>query len=95
MRAGLSDYIDRDILVSVPSLFGDVRCRIVVLIGVEVHGLWLQSDELTGRLLPGEMERFASMAPIIFVPFSQIGGVVIGTRPLALAQANGGAEKSG
>jgi hypothetical protein len=48
---------------------------------VEVQGLWLQSDELTGRLLSRDSELYASMAPIVFVPFAQIAGVLVGTKP--------------
>jgi hypothetical protein len=40
----LSQYINRTVLISIPSLFADGHARPFKLLGVELHGLWLQSD---------------------------------------------------
>ncbi len=65
-------------MVSIPTLFNDGACRPFTLLGVEMNGLWLQSDELTGRLLPGDKEGLASTSRAVFVPFAQIAGVLAG-----------------
>jgi hypothetical protein len=77
----ISQYINKTILVSIPVVFQDGRCRPFKLIGVEVPGLWLQADELAGRLLPEALQNYVTAEPVIFVSFAQIAGVVILTRP--------------
>jgi hypothetical protein len=86
MHPKVSQHINKTILVSIPILFHDGRCRPFTLVGVEVAGLWLQADELAGRLLPETMQNYVTAEPVIFVPFAQIAGIVIPTRtPTAVA----------
>jgi hypothetical protein len=80
MTPKLSQFLNRAVLVSIPALFNDGRCRAFTLVGVELHGLWLQSDDLSERLLHGEMKALATTGPIAFVPFAQIAGVLFPTR---------------
>ena len=69
-------------MVSVPALFNDGACREFTLLGAELHGLWLQSDELKRRLLPGDQQHLAATATAaVFVPFAQIAGVLVATGP--------------
>ena len=52
------------------------------MLGAELHGLWLQSDELTQRLLPvDKRELGATAAAAVFVPFAQIAGVLVASGP--------------
>ena len=81
MTPKVSQYINKTILVSIPVLFDDGRCRPFKLIGVEVPGLWLQAHDLAERLLPEAMQNYVTAEPVVFVPFAQIAGVVIPTRP--------------
>lgn len=82
MTPNLAQYLNRTILVSIPSLFEDRMCRYFKLIGAELNGLWLQSDELTNRLLSDEASaHIAQMEPVVFVPFAQIGAVLVPTGP--------------
>jgi hypothetical protein len=81
MTPKVSQYINKTILVSIPVLFDDGRCRPFKLIGVEISGLWLQAHDLAERLLPEAMRNYSTAEPVVFVPFAQIGGVVIPTRP--------------
>jgi hypothetical protein len=81
MTPKVSQYINKTILVSIPVLFDDGRCRPFRLIGVEVPGLWLQAHDLAERLLPEAMQNYVTAEPVVFVPFAQIAGVVIPTRP--------------
>jgi hypothetical protein len=79
MIPNITRYLSKTILVSIPALFQDGACRPFTLMGAELHGLWLQSDELTQRLLSGDQQALASLAPVVFVPFAQIAGVLVAT----------------
>jgi len=73
-------YLNRTVLVSIPTLFEDGECRAYELLGVEVQGLWLRSVELTRRLASDATAACESLDPAVFVPFAQIAGVMIPTR---------------
>jgi Zn-finger nucleic acid-binding protein len=77
----LARYLNKTILVSIPALFEDGLCRPFTLISVEPLGLWLQSGELTERLLHAKREnrQLTEMGPVVFVPFGQIAGVLVTT----------------
>jgi hypothetical protein len=79
MTVTLSRHLNKTVFVSIPALFEDGTCRPYRLLGAELHGLWLQSDELTQRLLSGDQQALASLAPVVFVPFAQIAGVLVAT----------------
>jgi hypothetical protein len=82
MTPKISQFFNRTVMVSIPALFDDGACRPFTLLGAELHGLWLQSDELTRRLLPGDQEHLAATATAaVFVPFAQIAGVLVATGP--------------
>ena len=72
----LADYLNQSILVSIPVLYSDVKCRGYTLVGVELHGLWLQSDELLRDVLDEAGEGTPASTPV-FVPFSHIACVVL------------------
>jgi hypothetical protein len=80
MTPRLNQYLNRTVLVSIPSLFEDGACRAYRLIGVEVQGLWLHSEELIRRLASDDTKDYESFAPVVFVPFGQIAGVMLATR---------------
>lgn len=80
MHPKLSQYINRTVLISIPSLFADGHARPFKLLGVELHGLWLQSDELAKRLLHADQSIYSTMGPVVFVPFAQIASVLFSTR---------------
>jgi hypothetical protein len=80
MTPRVTQYLNKTILVSIPALFDDGACRAYKLHGAEVHGLWLQSEELTRRLASDDTEGCESLDPVVFVPFAQIAGVMIATR---------------
>jgi hypothetical protein len=93
MTPKVSQYINKTILIAIPVLFDDGRCRPFKLIGVEVPGLWLQANDLAERLLPEAMQNYVTAEPVIFVPFAQIAGVVIPTRPPTAAAPIASAAK--
>jgi hypothetical protein len=77
----LTRCLNRTVLVSIPALFDDAACRPYVLEGLELHGLWLRSDELNERLLGENRGELVAANPVVFVPFAWIAGVVVPTAP--------------
>ena len=93
MTQNLTKYVNKTILVSIPALSGDVKCRPYKLTGVELVGLWLQSEQLTSGFLPQDHKAHTQMTWAFFVPYSQIACVAIGE--IAPAAAAGEATASG
>ena len=89
MTLKLGQFLNKTILVSIPALFEDCACRSYKLLAVELHGLWLQSDDLSRRLLADDQQDLVSATPVVFVPFAQISGVLIPTTlPVGLAYSS-------
>jgi hypothetical protein len=84
MMNNISQYLNKTIMVSIPALFEDGKCRPFKLLSVDVVGLWLESDELAMRLLPEQFQLYASTEPVVFVPFAQIAGVLVATSTAAI-----------
>ena len=59
MLSNITRYLNRPVFVSIPTLFNDGVCRPQKLLDVELNGLWLQSEKLTGRLLSREAQHLA------------------------------------
>jgi hypothetical protein len=93
MTQNLSKYVNKTILVSIPSLSGDVKCRPYKLTGVELVGLWLQSEQLASEFLAHDQKAQTQMTWAFFVPYSQIACVAVGA--VAPAVAAGGEPLSG
>jgi hypothetical protein len=94
----IGHFLGMTVLVSIPALFSDGVCRAYTLVGFEVHGLWLQSQELNERLLSEEMREIAEASPVVFVPFAQIASVLVptdlpATPPQEAAPATGATRK--
>jgi hypothetical protein len=81
MTPMLSQYLNKNILVAIPALFEDGGCRPYLLLGVELNGLWLHSEDLTERLLRDDRLGYSETSPVIFVPFAQIAAVLVATKP--------------
>jgi hypothetical protein len=82
MIPNVTRYINKTAFFSIPALFADSVCRPYTLVGAEPHGLWLQSEELTRRMLPqGKRDLAATVPAAVFVPFPQITGVLVPTGP--------------
>lgn len=73
----LTDYLNQTILVSIPVLHSDVKCRSYTLIGVELQGLWLQSEELQRGLTATDEGNAALESMPAFVSFSHVAFVVL------------------
>ena len=79
MPLALTRYLNQAIFVSIPALFEDGTALPYTLLGAELNGLWLQSEQLTKRLLGDEGHQLALLNPAVFVPFAQIAGVIVAT----------------
>jgi hypothetical protein len=88
MMPKVTQFLNRTVLVSIPGLFDGGAARPFKLLGIEAQGLWLQSEELSRRLLAEEMHDFVSAEPAVFVPFAQIAGVLVPTKALPPPLAN-------
>jgi hypothetical protein len=63
----LGHFLNKTILVSIPALFEDGACRSYTLRGVDLPGgLWLQSDDLSRRLLADDQQVLVSASPVVF-----------------------------
>jgi hypothetical protein len=85
MPPKLKQYLNRTILVSIPALFEDGKCRAYTLHTIEADGLWLSSNTLADRLLPKHKEKTAAAKQLVFVPSAQIAAIVL-PQPSAQAQ---------
>jgi hypothetical protein len=73
----LVDYLNQTVLVSIPVLHADAKCRSFTLLGVEMQGLWLQDEALVSHLASEATDTpIAAMAPV-FVPFSHVAFVLL------------------
>jgi hypothetical protein len=89
MPVKFSQYINRTVLVSIPALFGDGKCRAYTLRGANANGLWLESDGLSQRLLAGDRQSYVLAGRGAFVPFEHIAGVFLVAEPPAPQPAPG------
>ena len=89
MIPNVARYLNKTVMVSIPALFDDRACRSFRLVGAELNGLWLQSDELIRILLPEDRRDLAYRQPVVFIPFAQIAGVLITTIAAPPANTSG------
>jgi hypothetical protein len=76
MPPQLKQYRNRTILVSIPALYEDGKCRTHTLRDADSEGVWLDSKELVDRLLLDREKSIAATKPLVFVPFAQIAGII-------------------
>lgn len=89
MTPNLSKYAGKTILVSIPALSGDIKCRPYILNGIELIGLWLEGDHLSSGFLTDEHRSHASLRWSFFVPFTQIACVAVGHAGVAAQTSTG------
>jgi hypothetical protein len=81
MRLNLTSYLNQTVSICIPAI--DEQARPYKLLGIELYGLWLQGDDPTGGLLAGEVDAAEPTTLTAFVPFAQIGCVVVASVPAA------------
>jgi hypothetical protein len=68
----LESYVDHSVLLKTSYREAAVTAT---LRGVDEHGLWLESEELTNELL-GAKRPAGSVTPMLFTPFAQLEFVI-------------------
>jgi hypothetical protein len=81
MASNLSKHINETILVCIPALSKDGKCRPYKLTGIELVGLWLASPDLASTFLTQEHRSQMPLTQEFFIPFSQIACVAVVTAP--------------
>jgi hypothetical protein len=88
MPPKLKQYLNRSVLISIPALFEDGKCRSYTLQSIEADGLWLSSNDLAARLLSDRERKIAKTTPLIFVPAVQIAAIFLPPPAAPTAQAS-------
>jgi hypothetical protein len=76
MASNLGRYVNKTIFVSITGVAEDGKCRPYKLIGIELVGLWLQSEDLTSRYIAYQNQS-TPLTWAMFIPFSQIACVAV------------------
>jgi len=81
----LASMIGEVIVVRIPLLDAD-GMMLVKLHGIEAHGIWIESQNLTNQL----MEKFhcssSRTTPLVFVPFDKVDFIISGLDALSLSE---------
>src|SRR5215469_1481500 len=83
MAPSLGKYLNKTILVCIPVLSADEKCRPYKLTGIELFGLWLEGADLTSRFLADEYKPSTQVTWDVFIPFSHIACIAIATASAA------------
>ena len=73
----LHSYVDHSVMVRIAYRKNAVSAT---LRGIDEHGIWLESEELTNELL-GSKRPAGSVIPVLFTPFAQIQYVIGALEP--------------
>jgi hypothetical protein len=75
----LGHFPNKTIVVSIRALFEDAARRSYEHFGVELHRRWLQSNDVSRRLVAVNRQVLMSASSVVFVPFAQIADMMIPT----------------
>jgi hypothetical protein len=68
--------INRSVIVTVPTFFGDGAARRCTLVDIEPEGLWISGEGVSEQVAKvGDVPLPHGAVPVVFVPFEQIGCV--------------------
>ena len=85
----LASMIGEIIIVRIPLLDAE-RMVLVKLHGIELHGIWIESQDFTNQLM--EKFHFSSSrtTPIVFVPFVKVDFIIASLDSLSLSESSFG-----
>jgi hypothetical protein len=95
MTPKLKRYINRTILVSIPSLFKHGKCKPYTLQAIETEGLWLSSPTLVDHLLPEADRGSASNSALVFVANTHIAALILPPMASIASATNANETKTG
>jgi hypothetical protein len=81
MEIELRRVINRQVVVMGPSFIDNEKLHSVKLLAVEDAGIWIESDEVAGKIIGGLSKKPSSTALAFFVPYSQITTIAVGVEP--------------
>jgi hypothetical protein len=81
----LRDMIGEEIIANVPSMDREIL-QVLRLHGVEEGGIWVESENLTQRILAKLDYVASSKAPLFFLPFHEIRFALQSTDKISLSQ---------
>jgi hypothetical protein len=86
--------INRPVIVTIPTFFGDGAARLCTLVDIEPVGLWVSGEAVSAQLAKEQNEALPRGAiDVVFVPFEQIGYVYDPAQ--AVYRARGAALRAG
>jgi hypothetical protein len=80
-----SDLIDKRVAVVIPAIHPTAMQEVVIR-GVEVGGIWIESDTMTQSLLRG-LNLPSGQTPLFFFPYSGVKYAFFGESKLALNES--------
>jgi hypothetical protein len=72
------------IIVRIPLL--DEGMMLVKLHGTEAHGVWIESQDFTNRLMEKFQLSSSRTTPIVFVPFDKVDFIVAALNSISLSE---------
>ena len=89
LMRSLASMIGEIIIVRIPLLDAE-RMILVKLHGIELHGIWIESQDFTNHLM--EKFHFSSSrtTPIVFVPFVKLDFIIASLDSLSLSESSFG-----
>jgi hypothetical protein len=72
------------IIVRIPLL--DEGMMLVKLHGIEAHGIWIESQNLTNQLMEKFQSSSSRTTPLVFVPFDKVDFIIAALDSLSLSE---------
>jgi hypothetical protein len=78
----LADFVNQEIRLAHVAASGKIHR--VKLLGVEVGGIWVESQEITNQMLQFIGQATAEQTPIVFLPYHAIASILVSIEGVAL-----------
>lgn len=81
----LASMVGEVIIVRIPVLDAE-GMTLVKLHGIEAHGVWIESQDLTNELMAKFRCSTSRTTPIVFVPFAKLDFIIAALDSLSLSE---------
>jgi hypothetical protein len=82
----LASMIGEVIIVRIPLLDAE-GMTLVKLHGIEAHGIWIESQDVTNQLMEKFQFSSSRTTPLVFVPFEKVDFIIASLESLALSES--------